>query len=171
MDSTRLIFVPAGFAGALIVVLLVRRLWGDFQRMRVLAAEVDHEMAVIRNLSTDEAFARAQAVLRESTKRPWTSAMAPESERFLSELDDRVAAFLRQHHSVTLSESETILSAESLRKPQRSIGWRTIGVDENRPEWWLCIEPSGDTVAEMIDGKVRETYKSLWHYIVIMEEE
>jgi hypothetical protein len=152
--------------------LFVRRFVADFQRTRALEAEVDEEMSEIASLDLDEAFSRAERVIQQQARvEEWASPIPPAIDARLARLDARVAALLRRSRRVTFPETGTWLSAELLDQLDLA-DWRwSIGADSERKDWRLCIEPDGNAVAEVISRRVKQRYGSLWHYILLAEDE
>lgn len=154
-----------------IVAFFLRRLVADIQRTRALEAEVDEEIAAIASLDIDEAFARAQQVIQTQAKNEeWASPTTPALDARLATFDARVAALLRRSRRVVFPETGTWLSAELLDQADPDGRW-SIGANSERDNWRLCIEPDESGVGEVISLRVKQRYASLWHYILLAEDE
>jgi hypothetical protein len=152
--------------------LYLRRMVAGIQRVRAIEAMDKVHMATIASLDIDEAFERAQKVLQTRAKHEeWASPIPPAIDARLAGFDARVAALLRRSRRVFFPETGTWLSAELLEQPDPADGRWSIGGDSEREDWRLCIEPDGNAVAEVIALRARQKYRSLWHYILLAEDE
>jgi hypothetical protein len=152
--------------------LYLRRMVAGIQRVREIEAMDKVHMATLASLDIDEAFARAQQVIQTQAKHEeWASPIPPALDARLAKVDARVAALLRRSRRVVFPETGTWLSAELLEQPDPADGRWTIGADSERDDWRLCIEPDDNGVTEVIALRVKQRYTSLWHYILLAEDE
>lgn len=139
------------------------------KRIRSIDEKVEREMDVLLNLSATEAEARVWALLEErALTQKWTLPPSAEIESRLAQLDPALAGLLRKHQKIYFQESCTEIGAELLLSKDAPDGLWLVGVCLN-DQTQLGVKPHSPTIHDIACGRSRDTFPSIFHYLLVVE--
>ena len=141
----------------------------DAKRIRAIGEEVEREMDALLNLSATEVEARVWPLLEEKAlTQKWTAPPSAEVESRLAQLDPALARLLRKHRKIFFRESFTEIGAELLLSKDAPDGFWLVGVCPN-DQCPLGVKAHSPTIHDIADGRSRDTFPSIFHYLLVVE--
>ena len=164
MGWTVLIIICVALAGCGIAKFLK-----DAKQLRAIGEKVEREMDALLNLSAAEAESRVWPLLEEKAlTQKWTAPPSAEVESRLAQLDPALARLLRKHRKICFQESFTEIGAELLLSTDAPDGLWLVGVCLN-DQTQLGVKAHSPTIHDIADGRSRDTFPSIFHYLLVVE--
>ncbi len=139
------------------------------RRIRAIGEEVQREMDARLNLSAAEAEARVWPLLEEKAlTQKWTAPPSADVESRLARLDPALASLLRKHRKLCFRDSFTEISAELLLSSDAPEGLWLVGVCPN-DQCQLGVKAHSPTIHDIAEGRSRDTFPSIFHYLLVVE--
>ena len=159
----------------LIIICVALAGWGiakflkDAKQLRAIGEKVEREMDALLNLSAAEAESRVWPLLEEKAlTQKWTAPPSAEVESRLAQLDPALARLLRKHRKICFQESFTEIGAELLLSTDAPDGLWLVGVCLN-DQTQLGVKAHSPTIHDIADGRSRDTFPSIFHYLLVVE--
>ena len=129
-------------------------------------------MAGIKRLTLDEAAKQMEPVIREQAlTQDWTAPPSRELGARLDELDKPLADLFRRYRRIRFPVTETELSAEFLSMTAGvPDGMLMIGMSQ-ADDSKVCVKRRSPTVYDVSQGRSRDEFASIGHYILLVEDE
>lgn len=139
------------------------------KRMRAIDEKVEREMDALLSLSATEVEARVWPLLEEQAlTQKWTAPPSAEVESRLAQLDPALARLLRKHRKICFQESFTEIGAELLLSQDAPDGLWLVGVCLN-DQTQLGVKAHSPTIHDIADGRRRDTFPTIFHYLLVVE--
>lgn len=147
----------------------VKRTVADYNSM---GQKIDHEIAVRKALDYETAKLRAESILANATTERWQQPVPIAIEAKLVDLWPDLRDLLLRYKKITLRENFVDISSEFLVNPTATEdGYVQIGVDSEESESELFVRDRDPKVYDRTHGRIVDEFSSIYHYIVLIEEE
>jgi len=98
----------------------------------------------------------------------WTLSRSSELERSISRIHSTLSGLLQEYRKIFFQESGTEIAAELLLSPDAPQGILLFGINRSS-NYQLAIKPDSPIIYEIANGTIRDTYPSIFHYLLIVE--
>lgn len=149
--------------------IMLWKFFSGIKKVRAAEERVEREFARINELSIGEAKNEALAKLTElaPAMSPWDSPIPDSVRTILASLDPSIRGLFERYKMIHLPQSGTVLSSRLFKFSEDSKTWQ-IGVNE-ADGYKLEMKAGSPRVLATAGEKTTDSYRSIFHYILIME--